>query len=79
MITSDKDVLSLSPVGSVPAMGSHVSCDAAGLGELAIANVATEWFLATMGSAMCGQVGGLRKGFVTLDTPSQNTIHICYK
>ena len=59
----------MSPVGSVPAVGSHVCCDAAGLGELAIANVAAERFLSTVGSTMCGKVGGLGEGLVTLDTP----------
>lgn len=50
-------------------MGPHVGCDAARLRELAITNVAAEWFLSTVGSAVCGQVGGLGEGLVTLDTP----------
>ena len=58
------------PVGSVSAVGSHVGCDAAWLGEFAIANVATKWFLSAVGSAMCGQVGSLREGLVTLNAPT---------
>jgi hypothetical protein len=59
----------VSLVRPFPAVGSHVSCNAARLRKLSIANSTVKRFLAAVRSTVCCQVGRLGKGFVAIVTP----------